>query len=967
MRLIADTSPLARAGDISPDISGLGEGLSILGAGIGRLASKQAEISGRMREQDKAELEKQQRLDEHLQTTKILSGLKVSYIEKFQKGEAMSPEDFNAQAQKTIDEIMADKEAWTPEGRVGLESSAYQLFGGLADDNLRNLSRVEQERKFNDYAESLQNVASIASMSGDHAGARAIIDSLNSRVGANLGARGEAAYRKAVTDIDLSEVQHASDKQGPAAAAAALRSGEIAPGMDQYGRESLAANLDRQEAAQAEVAFAAARENVARISAAAESGNESAIMQLQAAQANLDAASKRYSATRKPVAELDSLLLKQIDQQIQKGRDANVPEGSLAKTRRQLSLATATRSMAGASPGEIDAVYFRRVEVFGEGSDEAMDAEKAAKAAKETLAKDSFAYVMQDPGMQNAYAQATSSGKPEDFQQMLSVIIDRQARFGVSSPRVMSAVMADEQAARIIKMASGEPVAFGNVTRKASPDEVVREIDGITELYGKHAGAALSDLSTLPIEQNRLPVELQVIAAIPKNQGVLRARLAQSLDDAATSKDQPKTVLDAKKADIEKEMAGNTVFQQFAESMFFSVSGDGRAQIEQWGEAVNRYAARLVFTGQAKNERDAVNEATKALVSSIWEFRDGMRIPRTNENGDPINIDSAYYGLDSIRAAILPELDVSAFRPDMPDIDPQRADVLGQKKAASVMRWITSEDGRGAMLVGETSRGEISPMFTKDGRQVIVDFEKAASAAVFSDAMNPSGVDAPSRSREFTSSLSGKSRDFLRGQPPSSFSDSVARILGEPQSRKARPAVDAKRATLTDKGKQQIANKVASASIAAGLPPNAVLALVAQESDFDPNLGMSTSSAKGLFQLLKDDRQKYGLSEDASVDDQIKAGIQKTQENYMAAKNALGREPSAGELYVIHYQGIGAGPRILKNPSASFRDTLNSVRKGWADKVIKANPWLGSIRTNADFIRWSETKMVQRQKKMGVA
>ena len=59
----------------------------------------------------------------------------------------------------------------------------------------------------------------------------------------------------------------------------------------------------------------------------------------------------------------------------------------------------------------------------------------------------------------------------------------------------------------------------------------------------------------------------------------------------------------------------------------------------------------------------------------------------------------------------------------------------------------------------------------------------------------------------------------------------------------------------------------------------------------------------------------------------------------------------------MYYQGIGAGPKILQNPDASFRDTLSQFGPGYANKVITANPWLADIKTNRDFINWSEQKM----------
>jgi hypothetical protein len=154
-----------------------------------------------------------------------------------------------------------------------------------------------------------------------------------------------------------------------------------------------------------------------------------------------------------------------------------------------------------------------------------------------------------------------------------------------------------------------------------------------------------------------------------------------------------------------------------------------------------------------------------------------------------------------------------------------------------------------------------------------------------------------------------------------------------------------------------IQQKIASAASAYGIDPTVALSIVGQESGFNPNTRPGTSSASGYFQFLDADRKKYGIGEGAPEDQQIDAGMQKMRENYAAAKAALGREPTAGEAYAVYYQGIGAGPKILQNPDASFRETLGQFGTGYADRVIKANPWLANINTNRDFINWSEQKM----------
>jgi hypothetical protein len=168
--------------------------------------------------------------------------------------------------------------------------------------------------------------------------------------------------------------------------------------------------------------------------------------------------------------------------------------------------------------------------------------------------------------------------------------------------------------------------------------------------------------------------------------------------------------------------------------------------------------------------------------------------------------------------------------------------------------------------------------------------------------------------------------------------------------------------------KQPIAGQIASMAEAEGLgqyTPHLML-LVAQESNFNPDQTISTSSARGLFQLLNADRKRFGS--DSSLDGQIRAGLAKTKENINAARRALGRDPDPFELYVVHYQGIGAGPAILNNPQASFRATLDATGgKGHAARVIRANKWLADIQTNQDFMDWVRERLSKKAAALGMA
>ena len=146
---------------------------------------------------------------------------------------------------------------------------------------------------------------------------------------------------------------------------------------------------------------------------------------------------------------------------------------------------------------------------------------------------------------------------------------------------------------------------------------------------------------------------------------------------------------------------------------------------------------------------------------------------------------------------------------------------------------------------------------------------------------------------------------------------------------------------------------------ATGIDPRIPVLIAYSESNFNPGTKNPRSTARGVFQFLDGDRQRYGGSG-------VKEGITKVRENYEAAQKALGRDPTPAEVYVVYYQGIGAGPAILRNPSGSLRGTLNQFGRNHADRVMRANPNLRGMQTNADLIAWANEKMVYASNQLGI-
>ena len=88
-------------------------------------------------------------------------------------------------------------------------------------------------------------------------------------------------------------------------------------------------------------------------------------------------------------------------------------------------------------------------------------------------------------------------------------------------------------------------------------------------------------------------------------------------------------------------------------------------------------------------------------------------------------------------------------------------------------------------------------------------------------------------------------------------------------------------------GPQQLAQRMAASRGWSGGEWNALKDLVQRESGWKPTAANPTSSAYGLFQFLDSTRANYGLAKNASVEQQIDAGLRYISDRYKTPSGAL--------------------------------------------------------------------------------
>lgn len=128
-----------------------------------------------------------------------------------------------------------------------------------------------------------------------------------------------------------------------------------------------------------------------------------------------------------------------------------------------------------------------------------------------------------------------------------------------------------------------------------------------------------------------------------------------------------------------------------------------------------------------------------------------------------------------------------------------------------------------------------------------------------------------------------------------------------------------------------IAEIIRQAAIRNGVPVEVMLRKAQIESNMDPNaLNKLGSGAAGLFQFMPKTWGQYGQGQSpfdpvANAD----AAARFTKDNINTFKSRLGRDPSPGEIYLMHQQGASGALKLLSNPDAP---AVSLVGK---DEIIK--------------------------------
>jgi len=202
---------------------------------------------------------------------------------------------------------------------------------------------------------------------------------------------------------------------------------------------------------------------------------------------------------------------------------------------------------------------------------------------------------------------------------------------------------------------------------------------------------------------------------------------------------------------------------------------------------------------------------------------------------------------------------------------------------------------------------------------------------------SPSWLNAPASQSEGLGALPviGRTLNSILGreQPQSNFpsssspasSSSIYPLQPQPgasaQAQQPQPnATAAQPGTLNP----NLAGLIANRERNYGLPAGYLAQTAMIESGGDPN-AVSPTGAKGIFGFTSGTAKQYGLTDPSNPMQSADAAGRLGADNMKALTQALGRPPTAGELYLAHQQGAAGAAALIKNPNAPAGQVLASI------------------------------------------
>lgn len=107
-----------------------------------------------------------------------------------------------------------------------------------------------------------------------------------------------------------------------------------------------------------------------------------------------------------------------------------------------------------------------------------------------------------------------------------------------------------------------------------------------------------------------------------------------------------------------------------------------------------------------------------------------------------------------------------------------------------------------------------------------------------------------------------------------------------------------------------------------GVDPATMRAIAWIESKGNPNAKNTSSSAGGLFQQVDSNAKQYGVADRFDPVQSAEGAARFAADNIKFFRNKIGRDPTPGEVYLMHQQGPGGAVALLADPNRLAVDVL---------------------------------------------
>lgn len=407
-----------------------------------------------------------------------------------------------------------------------------------------------------------------------------------------------------------------------------------------------------------------------------------------------------------------------------KDQQAAARADAVAKIEMANNIYSGKSELMGKPPGEIADVLAKYRPQAGDAdfSNKQVVFEKLAELADQQvklLQRDPFSYARQDPVVDRAWDLVEGlpkDAKPELIQQLASQAIESsigyQRKLGVSEGQLsaMSQASAAQYAQRI---------------NTGDTQQVQTAFAQLQQTYGKYYAYAFRDLVRLP-EGQRVDAASQVVA-LHMGKPFLTDFIAAVRTPVADMK------IDNKDAQqLREQLVTNPQFMAFKGAML-SANPGAASMVNDFNQAIEKYAQSIYFRGKAKNPADAVKQATELVVGSAYGFAtvDGTPVAIKRQQGQ------TYFSDDDVKIV------GSALGQFQKTIDPSKIDTskfmfpltitddLKHRSIQDTIRsdsfWVTNPQNDGAILYMNGMDGTTAPVKWKDGRVVEAPFTLALS------------------------------------------------------------------------------------------------------------------------------------------------------------------------------------------------------------------------------------------------